>query len=130
MEQSCLLGRVREAAAQLGLEVLGPPLDDDFTAQAYENVIAAMAAQGAGAILVATEAEHAGQYATIITGAARFRLPTQYPFKNAVEAAGCVRMARTFRRLDVNVLDRSSWCSVAGPLRTCRSGKLTSLSLH
>jgi putative tryptophan/tyrosine transport system substrate-binding protein len=68
--------------------LVGPPLERPTDEQEYRRVFAALAQEGAEALIVSDESENVTYRRLIVELAAKGRLPTIYPFRQFVEAGG------------------------------------------
>ena len=92
---------VREAAQRMGFSLVGVLLES-FEEAEYRRAFATMTQQGVAGILVSLNAEH-DTYAKLIAELARdSRLPTLYPYREAVELGGLMSYGpsrtETYRR--------------------------------
>jgi putative ABC transport system substrate-binding protein len=84
---------LREIAQKLGITILGPPLDHPFGEQEFRSVIAAMAQDGADALLVTAAAENFPQRRLIVELTEKYRMPAIYPFAEYVKQGGLAAYA-------------------------------------
>jgi putative ABC transport system substrate-binding protein len=79
---------MRNAAEKLNLSLVGPPLNAPFDEAEYARVVAAMAQEGANALLVADQPENNTNRQVIVELAEKYRLPAIYHFRMFPEAGG------------------------------------------
>jgi ABC-type uncharacterized transport system substrate-binding protein len=87
------------AAHQIGIGVLGPPLDDPVQAPEYRRVLTAMHSDNADAFIVGDAAPNYQHRGEIIALADEYHLPGIYPFRDYVEEGGLVAYAVNIRDL-------------------------------
>ena len=80
----------KEAAAKLGLSLLGPPLDSPIGEAEYRRVVAAMAEQRPDALLVSDYGENMRHRQLIAELARVHRLPAVYPLQHYAAVGGMV----------------------------------------
>jgi putative ABC transport system substrate-binding protein len=90
---------LKEASEKRGISLVGSPLDSPIAEAAYRRAFAAMAQEGADAVLVGDEPEHLQNRRLIVELAETGRLPAIYPWREAVESGGL--MAYAFDALDM-----------------------------
>src|SRR5918993_2126758 len=83
----------KEAAGQLGLSLVGPPLDTPIGEAEYRRVFAAMAEQRPDALLVSDYSENMAHRHLIADLARMHRLPAVYPFRDFAEDGGLIAYA-------------------------------------
>ena len=83
----------KEAAGQLGLSLVGPPLDTPIGEAEYRRVFAAMAEQRPDALLVSDYNENLVHRHLIADLARMHRLPALYPFRSFAEDGGLIAYA-------------------------------------
>ena len=89
-----ILGKAaKEAAGQLGLSLVGPPLDTPVGEAEYRRVFAAMAEQRPDALLVSDYNENLVHRHLIADLARMHRLPALYPFRSFAEDGGLIAYA-------------------------------------
>jgi len=81
-------GPMREAARQLGLLIVGPPLGQFADQNEYRRVLGAMVAAGANALIVSDYALNAPHRRLIVDFAETAKLPALYPFHEYFEVGG------------------------------------------
>ena len=72
----------------MGVTWVAPPLNDPADEAEYRRVFAALAQDGAGALVVGGEEENIANLKLVVDLAEKVRLPTIYLFKMFVEAGG------------------------------------------
>ena len=83
----------KEAAGQLGLSLVGPPLDTPIGEAEYRRVFAAMMEQRPDALLVSDYNENMTHRRLIADLARMHRLPAVYPFRSFAEDGGLIAYA-------------------------------------
>jgi putative ABC transport system substrate-binding protein len=83
---------MREAAQQLGISLVGPPLEGTIQETEYRRVFAAMKWEGVDAILVSEQGENQTYMRLISELSEKSRLPASCPFREYLEggALGCL----------------------------------------
>jgi putative ABC transport system substrate-binding protein len=83
---------MREAAQQLAISLVGPPLEGTIQETEYRRVFAAMQEEGADAIAVADQAENTTYMRLISELSEKSRLPAICPFREHLEGGvfGCL----------------------------------------
>lgn len=89
----------RKAAEEIGLSLIGPPLEGTIREAEYRRVFAAMADQQPDALMVSSESENFINRKVVIAFAEKIGVPAIYPYRAWVEAGGL--MAYTFDLIDV-----------------------------
>jgi putative ABC transport system substrate-binding protein len=84
---------LRPIANRLGLEIVGPPLENPFNELEYRRVMVAMIEGGADGLLVTAGSENYTQRALIVALAQRHQLPAIYPFAEFVKLGGLLAYA-------------------------------------
>ena len=74
---------LRAIAERLGVEIIGPPLENPLGAAEFRRVIAAMVDTGANGLLATASAEVSAHRALIVALAERYQLPAIYPSAGA-----------------------------------------------
>jgi putative tryptophan/tyrosine transport system substrate-binding protein len=90
---------LKEAAGRRAISLIGSPLDSPIEEAGYRRAFAAMAQEGANAILVGAEPEHWGHMRLIVELAEKSRLAAIYAWREAVEIGGF--MAYGYDILDI-----------------------------
>jgi putative ABC transport system substrate-binding protein len=103
----------RRAAQQLGITLIGPPLDSPIQDTEYRRVIAAMARQHADALLVTADPENLTHRRLIVELAEKVRLPAIYPWRDYVQIGGLMAYA-----IDL----KDAWRRVAGQVAQILNG--------
>ena len=86
--------QVRQAAKRVGVEVSQFEADD---AEDIDRAFAAMKENGAGGLVVLTEASFAAEVGRIVSLADRYKLPAIYGFREFVRAGGLMSYGVSFR---------------------------------
>jgi putative ABC transport system substrate-binding protein len=81
---------MQDAAERLRLSLVGPPLNAPFEEAEYARVFAAMAREGANAMVVADQPENNKNRQLIVELAEKYRLPAIYYFRMFPEAGGLI----------------------------------------
>jgi putative tryptophan/tyrosine transport system substrate-binding protein len=96
---------MREAAQQLGISLVGPPLEGTIQETEYRRVFAAMKEEGADAILVSNQAENTMYMRLISELSEKSRLPAGCPYREYLEGgilgclmSYCISVVNEFRR--------------------------------
>lgn len=93
---------MRQAAARLGISLVGSVLNAPVQEAEYRRVFAAMSQERVDALVVSDAAEQYTNRRLIVELAEKARLPTVYPFRESVELGGLMAyafdIADTFRR--------------------------------
>jgi putative ABC transport system substrate-binding protein len=92
-------GQMREAADRLGITLLGPPLEMPVNGPEVQRVMAAMAQQGADAIVVSEVPENVPWRQLIVEEAAKYRLPAIYAERDYVDLGGLMAYAEDYADL-------------------------------
>ena len=87
------------AAREMGISVLGPPLDDPVQPPEYRRVLNAMRSDGADAVIIGDAAPNYTYRKDIVALANELRLPTMFPYRDFVEDGGLVAYAIDIRNL-------------------------------
>jgi putative tryptophan/tyrosine transport system substrate-binding protein len=82
-----------EAAARVGVSLVGPPLDPSLSEAEYRRVFAAMAEQRPDAVLIGDTAENLAHRRLIADLAREHRLPALYPLREYIHAGGIAAYA-------------------------------------
>jgi putative ABC transport system substrate-binding protein len=90
---------MRKSADQLGITLLGPPLESPVNGPEVQRVMAAMVQQGADAIVVSEAAENYTWRQLIVEQAAKYRLPAIYGTRDHVALGGLMAYAEDFADL-------------------------------
>ena len=75
----------RQAAQQLGISLLGPPLESPIQAEEYRRVIGAMAQEHVDGIIISDLAENFNNRQLIVDLVGAAKLPAIYPFREYFE---------------------------------------------
>jgi putative ABC transport system substrate-binding protein len=84
---------LREAAQQVQISLIGPPLEYPLDAPEYHRVIAAMAQAGAQALIVGGQPQNYENQQLIIELAEKGRLPAIFPFPDSCKLGGLIAYA-------------------------------------
>ncbi len=99
----------REAAKQAGISLKAALMGSAFNEAEYQRVFRSMEQDRADALIVADEAEHRTNRATIVELAAKARIPAIYSYRDFVEAGGLmaysIDLAEIYRRV-ANLIDK------------------------
>jgi putative ABC transport system substrate-binding protein len=76
---------VRQAAQQLGISLLGPPLESPIEAEEYRRVLAAMAQEHVDGIVISDQAENTNNRQLIVDLVRTAKLPTIFPNREYFE---------------------------------------------
>lgn len=87
------------AAREMGINVLGPPLDDPVQPPEYRRVLNAMQSDRADAVIIGDAAPNYTYRKDIVALANDLRLPTMFPYRDFVEDGGLVAYAIDIRNL-------------------------------
>jgi putative ABC transport system substrate-binding protein len=87
------------AAQDIGMTMLGPPLDDPVQAPEYRRVLNSMHLDKADAFIVGDAAPNYTYRKQIISLAEEYRMPGMYPFRDYVDEGGLVAYAVNIRDL-------------------------------
>ena len=92
----------REAAAQVGITLLGPPLES-LQEEEYRRVVGAMARERVEGMIVGDQLEHVTYRRLIVNLAENARLPTVFPYREQFEVGALMAygpsLADVYRRL-------------------------------
>lgn len=78
----------REAAQKMNISLVGPPLTAPISETEYRRVFAAMAEQGAGGLIVSSDAENVVNRQIILELAETYHLPASYWYREFAEMGG------------------------------------------
>jgi putative tryptophan/tyrosine transport system substrate-binding protein len=87
---------LRELAERAGIALLGPPLNEPIQEAEYHRVFQAMARDRADALMVNEVPENFAHMRVVVGLAAQARLPTIYPWRDAVEVGGLMAYSPDF----------------------------------
>jgi putative ABC transport system substrate-binding protein len=76
---------LREATQQLGISLLGPPIESPIRAEEYRRVLGAMAQEHVDGIIISDQAEHFLYRDLIVDLVGAAKLPTIFPFREYFE---------------------------------------------
>jgi len=85
--------RLQVAAQQLGISIIGPPLEGTLQEQEFRRVFEAMLQGHADALIVSDQAENFTYRKLIVELAATSGLPAIYPYREQVEVGGLMAYA-------------------------------------
>jgi putative ABC transport system substrate-binding protein len=81
---------LREAARQLGISLLGPPIESPIQAEEYRRVLAAMAQEHVDGVIIGDQAEHITYRQLIVDLVRAAKLPTVFPYREFFEIGALV----------------------------------------
>jgi putative ABC transport system substrate-binding protein len=84
---------LREAAAQVTISIIGPPLQAPFTDAEYRRVLTVMRAEGVQALIVSDLPANLSHRELVVELADKSGLPTVYPNREFVEVGGLIAYA-------------------------------------
>ena len=87
------------AAREIGITVLGPPLDDPVQPPEYRRVLNAMHLDKADAFIVGDAAPNYTYRKDIVGLANEYRMPAMYPYRDFVDEGGLIAYAVNIRDL-------------------------------
>ena len=87
------------AARDIGVTVLGPPLDDPVQAPEYRRALDAMHADNAHAVIVGDASVNFTNRKEIVALTNELRLPTMFPYREFVDEGGLIAYAVEIREL-------------------------------
>src|SRR4051794_2300273 len=94
---------IRQAAKQVGISLALARLDGDINEAAYRRVFNLMQEDQVDALVAADQPEHFTYRRLLVELAAKYRIPTIYPFREHVELGGLMSysadIVETFRRI-------------------------------
>jgi putative ABC transport system substrate-binding protein len=76
---------LREAAQQVGISLLGPPLETPIQAEEYRRALGAMAQEHVDGVIVGDQAEHFPNRQLIVDLVRAAKLPTIFPYREYFE---------------------------------------------
>jgi putative tryptophan/tyrosine transport system substrate-binding protein len=76
---------LREVAGQLGISLLGPPIESPIQAEEYRRVFEAMAQEHLDGIIISDQAEHATYRQLIVDLVRTTKLPAIFPYREYLE---------------------------------------------
>ena len=76
---------LREAARQLGISLLGPPLESPIQAEEYRRVLGAMVQERVDGVIVSDQAENTNYPQLIVDLVRAAKLPTVFPYREYFE---------------------------------------------
>ena len=79
------LNAVREAAQQVGISLLGPPLESPIQGEEYRRVLGAMAQEHVDGVIISDQAEHFPYRQLIVDLVRDAKLPAIFPFREYFE---------------------------------------------
>jgi len=79
---------MREAAQQLGILLVGPPIEGPIREPEYRRVFQEMTQKNVGALIVSDQVEHYAQRRLITGLAESSRLPALYPWRGYAQIGG------------------------------------------
>jgi putative ABC transport system substrate-binding protein len=98
---------LREAAQQLGVSVLGPPMESPIQDEEYRRVIGAMAQGHVDGLIIGDQAEHFANRQLIVDLVGAAKLPAIFPYREYFEIGALMvygtSVSDAYRRLAVYV---------------------------
>jgi putative ABC transport system substrate-binding protein len=76
---------LREAAQQLGIALLGPPLESPIQGEEYQRVLGAMTQEHVDGVIIGDQGEHVPNGRLIVDLVRAAQLPTIFPFREYFE---------------------------------------------
>jgi putative ABC transport system substrate-binding protein len=76
---------LREAARQLGISLLGPPIESPIQAEEYRRVLGAMAQEHVDGVIIGDQSEHTIYRQLIVDLVRAAKLPTIFPYREYFE---------------------------------------------
>jgi putative ABC transport system substrate-binding protein len=76
---------VRQAAQQLGISLLGPPLESPIQAEEYRRVLGAMAQEHVDGVIISEQAENTNNRQFIVDLVHAAKLPAIFPYREYFE---------------------------------------------
>jgi putative tryptophan/tyrosine transport system substrate-binding protein len=76
---------LREAAQQLGISLLGPPMESPIQAEEYRRVLGAMAQEHVDGVIIGDQAEHGTYQQLIVDLVDAAKLPAIFPYREYFE---------------------------------------------
>jgi len=98
---------LRKAAQQLGISLLGPPIESPIQDQEYRRILGAMAQEHVDAVIIGDQTEH-GSYRQLIVDLVRAaKLPAIFPFREYFDVGALMAYGNSssdiYRRLAVYI---------------------------
>ena len=97
------LNAVREAAQQVGISLLGPPLESPIQGEEYRRVLGAMAQEHVDGVIISDQAEHFPYRQLIVDSVRAAKLPTIFPYREYFEIGALMvygpSVSDSYRRL-------------------------------
>ena len=82
------MNTLRQAAQQLGISLVGPPMESPIQAEEYRRVLGAMAQEHVDGVIISDQAEHGSYRQLIVDLVAAAKLPTIFPYREYLENGG------------------------------------------
>ena len=79
------LDELRKAAQQLGISLLGPPMESPFSGEEYRRVLGAMAQEHVDGVIIGDQPEHATYKQLIVDLVRAAKLPAIFPYREYFE---------------------------------------------
>jgi putative ABC transport system substrate-binding protein len=76
---------LRQATQQLGISLVGPPIESPIQAEEYRRVLAAMAQEHVDGVIISDQAEHITYRQLIVDLVRAAKLPTVFPYREFFE---------------------------------------------
>jgi putative tryptophan/tyrosine transport system substrate-binding protein len=100
-------GELREAAQQLSISLVGPPIESPIQPEEYRRVLGAMAQQHVDGVIISDQGEHASNRQLIIDLVRAAKLPTVFPYREYFELGALIVYGSSatdgYRRLAVYI---------------------------
>jgi putative ABC transport system substrate-binding protein len=94
---------LREATQQLGISLIGPPLESPIQAEEYRRVLGAMAQEHVDGVIISDQAEYFSYRQLIVDLVRAAKLPTVFPFREYFELGALMvygpSVSDSYRRL-------------------------------
>jgi ABC-type uncharacterized transport system substrate-binding protein len=81
---------LRKAAGQIGMSLIGPPLETPIQDSEYQRVFAAISQEGVGGLIASTESENFTRRQLIVELAEKYRLPAVHAFYESAAIGGLI----------------------------------------
>src|SRR5262249_27572319 len=97
------LPAIRQAAEQMNISLLGPPIESPIQEMEYRRAVATMAQENVDGVIVGDQLENVTYRRLIIDLVEHARLPTVFPYREQFEIGGLIAygpsLANVYRRL-------------------------------
>jgi putative tryptophan/tyrosine transport system substrate-binding protein len=98
---------LRKAAQQLGISLLGPPMESPFTGEEYRRVLGAMAQEHVDGVIIGDQPEHATYRQLSVDLVRAAKLPAIFPYREHFEIGALMAYGPSgsdiYRRLAVYI---------------------------